>query len=78
MDDNGNKGNDSKVNADSILIKRTLTEKEVSRLTGRARSTLQKDRFYRRGIPFIKRGRQVLYYPEDVREYMKGTRVEVQ
>lgn len=53
-----------------------LKEAEVSRLTGRSPSTLQKDRFYRRGIPFVKHGRQVRYIWEDVQAYMRSRRID--
>lgn len=49
-----------------------LTEREVSRITGRSVNTLQKDRV--RGgdnsIPFIRVGRLVRYRESDVRAYL--------
>jgi hypothetical protein len=47
-----------------------LTDTEVSRITGRARSTLQKDRVAGIGIPFVRIGRQVRYRAEDVATYL--------
>jgi hypothetical protein len=46
-----------------------LTEKEVSILTGRAVSTLQKDRMRRQGIPYYKHGRFVHYIRKDVDDW---------
>ena len=43
-----------------------LDDRDVARLTGRARSSLQKDRLYGGGIPFIRLGRLVRYRPADV------------
>jgi hypothetical protein len=47
-----------------------LTDIEVSRITGRARSTLQKDRVAGTGIPWVRIGRQVRYRPADVSAYL--------
>jgi predicted DNA-binding transcriptional regulator AlpA len=57
---------------------RYLTEAEVSHLTGRAKSTLAKDRFYRRGITFYKIGRSVRYKYIDVIEFMDQHRVDTE
>lgn len=48
-----------------------LTETEVARLIGRSVSTLQKDRFKRVGIPFVKYPGAVRYSLFDVRAYMQ-------
>jgi hypothetical protein len=47
-----------------------LTEDDVSRVTGRAVSTLQKDRCVGGGIPFIRFGRLVRYRESDVATYL--------
>ena len=48
-------------------MEKLLTDREVSVLLGRARSTLQKDRVAGRGIPFVRIGAQIRYRPSDVR-----------
>jgi hypothetical protein len=52
------------------MIDPLLTDIEVSHLTGRARSTLQKDRVAGTGIPFVRFGRQVRYRAQDVAAYL--------
>ncbi len=47
-----------------------LTDIDVARITGRARSTLQKDRVSGIGIPWVRIGRQVRYRAEDVAVYL--------
>jgi predicted DNA-binding transcriptional regulator AlpA len=47
-----------------------LSDRDVERITGRARSTLQKDRVVGSGIPFVRIGRLVRYRPSDVRAYL--------
>jgi len=47
-----------------------LSEADVARITGRARSTLQKDRVAGSGIPFVRIGRLVRYRPTDVAAYL--------
>ena len=60
---------DSRV--DLLLIgSALLTDREVSALTGRARSTLQKDRLYGGGIPFVRVGRLVRYRPQDLAAWL--------
>jgi hypothetical protein len=43
-----------------------LTDRDVERITRRARKTLQKDRLRGGGIPFIRLGRLVRYRQTDV------------
>ena len=52
-----------------------LTEKEVSKITGRAEQTLRNDRFNRRGIPYSKIGRSVRYKATDVFEFMESRKI---
>lgn len=40
---------------------RYISEKAVSDITGFSLSKLQQDRFYRKGIPYIKIGRNIRY-----------------
>jgi predicted DNA-binding transcriptional regulator AlpA len=47
-----------------------LSDREVERITGRARSTLQKDRVSGRGIPFLRLGRLVRYRQSDVTAFL--------
>jgi predicted DNA-binding transcriptional regulator AlpA len=47
-----------------------LTDRDVEKITGRARSTLQKDRVVGTGIPFIRVGRLVRYRQSDVTAYL--------
>lgn len=53
-----------------------LNETEVSQLTKRALSTLRNDRFYRRGIPYIKVGKSVRYSKEDVVNFMEARKIQ--
>jgi hypothetical protein len=47
-----------------------LTDEDVARITGRSRSTLQKDRVVGRGPRFVRVGRLVRYRPVDVQSYL--------
>jgi predicted DNA-binding transcriptional regulator AlpA len=49
-----------------------LSDRDVQEITGRARSTLQKDRVTGSGIPFIRMGRLVRYRQSDVRAYIES------
>lgn len=53
-----------------------LNEREVSRMTGIALSTLRNDRSRGRGIPFAKVGRSVRYDAGTVVQYMKDCTVQ--
>jgi hypothetical protein len=54
----------------SGLPRRLLNEHEVAHITGRAVSTLQKQRLTGTGIRFVKVGRQVKYRLEDVEDFL--------
>ncbi len=54
---------------------RYLTEKEVSRITGRGLSTLRNDRSLGRGLPFCKLLRSVRYELSDVIAYMAERKI---
>ena len=62
------------------MQKRTLyvDEKEVSRITGRALSTLRNDRHRRQGIPYCKLGRSVRYRLDDVLSFMESKRIQTE
>jgi predicted DNA-binding transcriptional regulator AlpA len=47
-----------------------LTVKDVSELTGRSVTTLEKDRLYGTGPRYVKLGRHVRYRPEDIRAWL--------
>jgi predicted DNA-binding transcriptional regulator AlpA len=47
-----------------------LSDRDVELLTGRARSTLQKDRVIGTGIPFVRVGRLVRYRQSEVSAYL--------
>ena len=47
-----------------------LSDREVEKATGRARSTLQKDRVAGTGIPFVRFGRLVRYRQSDVKAFL--------
>ena len=52
-----------------------VSEKTLSKMIGVSRSTLQKDRHFRRGLPYIKRGKLVLYKLEDVEQSLDARRI---
>ena len=54
---------------------RYASEKVVSEITGIPRSTLQKDRHFRRGIPYSKFGKTVRYSLADVQSFMDGHKI---
>ena len=47
-----------------------FSDRDVERITGRARSTLQKDRVTGDGIPFVRIGRLVRYRQSDVAAFL--------
>jgi predicted DNA-binding transcriptional regulator AlpA len=51
-----------------------LSDREVEDITGRARSTLQKDRVAGTGIPFVRFGRLIRYRGSDVGRYVASLR----
>ncbi|HUV59419.1 MAG TPA: helix-turn-helix domain-containing protein [Desulfatiglandales bacterium] len=57
------------------MQKQYLTEREVSKLTGRALSTLRNDRQNGVGFPYVKWGRFVRYRKQDVIEFMEARKV---
>ena len=54
----------------STVIDTLLSDREVQQITGRARSTLQKDRVLGTGIPFVRVGRLVRYRQSDVTAFL--------
>ena len=55
---------------------RYVSEKVVTDMTGIPRSTLQKDRHYRRGLPYIKLGKTVRYSLVDIHAFMNGHKIK--
>ena len=54
-----------------------INEKEVSKITGRALSTLRNDRHAGRGLPYIKWGsRFVRYNKSDVFKFMENMKIK--
>ena len=51
-----------------------LSDRDVEKITGRARSTLQKDRVAGIGIPFVRLGRLVRYRESEVNAYLQSLR----
>jgi hypothetical protein len=56
------------------MIDKLLTDRAVAEITGRARSTLQKDRVAGTGIPFVRVGRLIRYRSADVTAYLEPCR----
>jgi predicted DNA-binding transcriptional regulator AlpA len=54
------------------MLDKLLSDRDVEKITGRARSTLQKDRVNGTGIRFVKIGRLVRYRESEVRSYLTG------
>ncbi len=54
-----------------------LTEKQVAAITGFSLSSLQKQRFYSRGIPYYKVGRSVRYLLREIEEFMNKHKVNL-
>jgi predicted DNA-binding transcriptional regulator AlpA len=58
-----------------LITDKHLTDGQVAEMTGRAKATLRNDRYYRRGMPFIKAGRSVRYAEDDVIVWMEARKV---
>jgi hypothetical protein len=58
-----------------MIQKRYLSEKETAEYTGLAVQTLRNDRFNRRGLPYSKKGRRVLYDLKDLDSYMQKHKI---
>jgi hypothetical protein len=52
------------------MLDQLLSDRDVQKITGRARSTLQKDRLAGIGIPFVRIGRLVRYRQSDVAAFL--------
>ncbi len=60
-----------------MIMDTLLSEREVSRIIGRAVSTLQKDRCIGCGVPFVRVGRLVRYRESDVMAYIAALETHV-
>lgn len=58
-------------------VKKYGNETDVSNLTGRAVKSLQKDRLHRKGLPYYRFGRKILYDLAEVEQIIRSSRVEV-
>lgn len=65
------------MNIGSTVKPKWFNEETVSALTSLSRSTLQKHRFKRVGIPYSKVGRSVRYAEEDVIAFMQERRIDL-
>ena len=52
-----------------------LKEKEVSLIYKKALSTLRNERHLRKGFPYIKSGRSILYKKSDIESYLESRRI---
>lgn len=52
-------------------MQKLLNEKQVSELTGRAVTTMQKDRLKGTGLRYVRLGRLVRYRPQDVEDWIE-------
>ena len=57
---------------------RYLNERQVSKITGRALSTLRNERSKKTGISYTKIGRSVRYNIKDVIEFMESRKIMTQ
>ena len=55
--------------------KKLLTENEVEQFYGINKRTLQRERLFNTGIPFVKLGRRVRYQQSAVDQYIKDNTV---
>jgi predicted DNA-binding transcriptional regulator AlpA len=58
------------VRHEKAFLEPLLTVAQVSEITGRSISTLEKDRWEGGGPPYVKMGRLVRYRPADVRAWL--------
>ena len=58
-----------------ISNKKLLTENEVEKFYGINKRTLQRERLFNTGIPFVKLGRRVRYQQSAVDQYIKDNTV---
>lgn len=54
---------------------RYLSEKATAQMLDTTTKRLQQDRFYRKGLPYVKFGKSVRYSLQDVVAYLEGCKV---
>ena len=52
-----------------------LTEDELAKKLGIPKTSLQQDRFYRKGLPYLKIGKKIRYDAAVVADYLESCRV---
>ena len=57
-------------------IPRALNEREAAEILGLSVQTLRNHRARRRGIPYVKLGRRVLYLDVDIRRHLAAHRID--
>lgn len=57
--------------------KEYLNSNEVEEIFGISNSMLTMDRHRKQGIPYIKKGRSVLYHIDDIRNYLANNKIKV-
>lgn len=55
-----------------------VSEKEISKVTGRSVFTLRNDRYLGRGFPYVKNSRQVRYSLQEVVRIMESKKIRPQ
>lgn len=55
-----------------------LNEKQVKEITGIALSTLRNHRFLKKGIPYLRYGRKILYDRTDVESYFSNHKIKTE
>ena len=55
-----------------------IDEKSLAKILSKSLQTLRNDRFLKRGIPYLKVGRSVRYSVDDVENYLKDSRVDIE
>ena len=59
------------------MMKEYLTPGEVQEIYGLSMKWLANQRWAKKGIPYIKTGRKVLYKKEDVEAFLEGRKIKV-
>lgn len=65
----------TKTNQNHISLPILLTQAQLAQYTGVSEKTLERDRFLRRGIPYVKVGRLVRYRITDVERHLAANTV---
>lgn len=57
------------------MVKKYLTESEAAEMIGLSKRALQTQRLRRKGLPYYKLGRRVLYKVADIEQHMNNNRI---